>query len=130
MSHRDEHGRYLPQQKQIDLATISSPTQNEGVQHGGKDDHLEGLGLRSSLLLLHHRSALLPVPTLLVWGQEDSIIPVRYARRFAHRFPNAQVLILPDCGHWPQMEHAQAFNQAVLAILDSDAVAKDRRQGP
>ena len=83
------------------------------------------MGLRSSLLLLHHDGTPLPVPTLVVWGEEDRILSVEQARRFARRFPDVQLRILPDCGHWPQMEQADAFNQAVLAFLENAAVIKD-----
>lgn len=83
------------------------------------------MGLRSSLLLLHHDGTPLPVPTLVVWGEEDRILPVEQARRFARRFPSVQLHILPDCGHWPQMEQADAFNQAALAFLDKVTVVKD-----
>ena len=87
------------------------------------------LGLRSSLLLLHHGSV--PVPTLVVWGQEDRIIPVRHARRVARQVPEVQVRILPDCGHWPQMEQAEAFNEAVMAFLEDAVVAKkEEHKGP
>ncbi len=83
------------------------------------------MGLRSSLLLLHHDGTSLPVPTLVVWGQEDRIIPVEQARRFARRFPGVHLHVMPDCGHWPQMEQPDAFNDVVLAFLDKVAMVKD-----
>ena len=82
------------------------------------------LGLRPSLRLLHHSSVPLPVPTMVVWGQEDRIIPVRHARRVARQVPEVLVCVLPDSGHWPQMEQAQAFNEAVMAFLEDAVVAK------
>ena len=88
------------------------------------------LGLRPSLRLLHHSSVPLPVPTLVVWGQQDRIIPVKHARRVARHSPDVQVCVLPDCGHWPQMEQAQAFNEAVLAFLEDAVVVKEEHQGP
>ncbi len=84
------------------------------------------LGLRSSLLLLHHDGTQLPVPTLVVWGEEDRILPVQNAWRFARRFPDVQLRILPDCGHWPQMEQSQAFNAEVFTFLDKVVAVKDR----
>ncbi len=83
------------------------------------------MGLRSSLLLVQHGDSSLPAPTLVVWGEEDRILPVEQARRFARRFPGAQLHILPDCGHWPQMEQPDAFNDVVSAFLDKAAVVKD-----
>ncbi len=75
------------------------------------------LGLHRLLLLLHDSPAKIPAPTLIVWGHEDRVTPVEHAHRAASLIPGAQVCVLPDCGHWPQMEQAQAFNEALLAFL-------------
>jgi len=83
------------------------------------------LGLRPSLVVLHD-SWQPPVPTLIVWGQEDRIIPVEHARRVARQFSGIRVRILPDCGHWPQMEQAQVFNQEVTAFLEDSVTAVDQ----
>ena len=82
-------------------------------------------GLRPSLVLLHN-SMHVPVPTMVVWGQEDRIIPVEHAHRFARQVPGARVCILPDCGHWPQMEQAEAFNQSVLSFLEHAVAVEER----
>lgn len=75
-------------------------------------------GLRKSLVIPHHDLLDLPVPTLLVWGRQDKIIPVKHALHAAERYPAIEVRIFQDCGHWPQMEQSEAFNQAVLDFLD------------
>ena len=75
-------------------------------------------GLRKSLVVPHHDLLNLPAPTLLVWGRQDKIIPVKQAQHVAERYPSIEVRIFQDCGHWPQMEQSEAFNQAVLAFLD------------
>jgi len=43
-------------------------------------------------------------PTLIIWGENDSWIPVEFAHRFAADIPRAQLAILPNCGHVPQEE--------------------------
>lgn len=43
-------------------------------------------------------------PTLIVWGQEDSIIPVTDADRFHRDIKNSEVVIIDPCGHMPMME--------------------------
>ncbi len=84
------------------------------------------LGLRPHLRLLHDILADLPVPTLLIWGEEDVIIPVSHARQAAERYPDMQVCVIPDTGHWPHMEQPQKFNSRVMAFLDK-AAAGDAR---
>ncbi len=87
------------------------------------------LGLRPSHILLSN-SIRLSVPTLVVWGHEDRIIPVEHSRQFVRTVPDARVCILPDSGHWPQMEQAQAFNNAVLAFLEHTRATDEEPEGP
>jgi len=43
-------------------------------------------------------------PTLVVWGELDAVVPAEQAEDFARRVPHARVVILPGCGHVPQVE--------------------------
>jgi pimeloyl-ACP methyl ester carboxylesterase len=79
------------------------------------------LGLRPHLRLLHDILADLPIPTLLIWGEEDVIIPVTHARQAAWRYPDLDLCVIPDTGHWPHMEQPQEFNNRVMAFLDQNA---------
>ena len=56
------------------------------------------------------------MPTLVLWGREDRIVPVAHSDA-ARKIPNARVLIFEHCGHIPQFEHPQAFDQAVQEFL-------------
>ena len=57
------------------------------------------------------------VPTLIIWGKQDQIIPVAHARVAAQRLPDARLHILDGCGHVPNIERAEEFNQLVTAFL-------------
>lgn len=43
-------------------------------------------------------------PTLVLWGEQDHIIPVANARLFAEAIPGARLITYPDAGHLPQLE--------------------------
>ena len=43
----------------------------------------------------------LTMPGLVVWGMRDPYIPARFGRAFADAIPGAELLELPDAGHWP-----------------------------
>lgn len=49
------------------------------------------------------------VPTLLVWGECDTIVPPAVGRRLAHELPHARLEIIPRRGHVPQEECPAAF---------------------
>jgi 2-hydroxy-6-oxonona-2,4-dienedioate hydrolase len=63
--------------------------------------------------------ARLTVPTLMVWGLNDRSLPRDIGVEAFDYFVNGQFLFLPNCGHWPQTEHASTFNKAVLQFLDA-----------
>jgi pimeloyl-ACP methyl ester carboxylesterase len=49
------------------------------------------------------------VPTLVVWGDSDKLIPPSYAEAFARLIPSARLALIPRCGHLPQVEKAADF---------------------
>ena len=79
------------------------------------------MGLRSRMLVLHKLRDFLK-PLLIVWGEEDRILPVSHARRAARALPHIPVHVIPGCGHWPQMEKAPEFNALVGGFLSEVAV--------
>jgi pimeloyl-ACP methyl ester carboxylesterase len=46
----------------------------------------------------------LSVPSLFVWGDGDALVPAAFSRHVATALPSARQVILPDCGHVPQVE--------------------------
>ena len=61
-----------------------------------------------------HRIA---VPTLLVWGLNDTITPPSVAHDFARLLPRATLCFLDHCGHAPMMERPLAFNRCLAPFL-------------
>jgi 4,5:9,10-diseco-3-hydroxy-5,9,17-trioxoandrosta-1(10),2-diene-4-oate hydrolase len=70
---------------------------------------------RSIVEELHNITA----PTLIVWGQQDRILPVAHAQVARDRIANARLHIINQCGHMPQMERPDEFNAVVLEFLAS-----------
>ncbi|MGE3302703.1 MAG: alpha/beta fold hydrolase [Hyphomonadaceae bacterium] len=56
--------------------------------------------------------------TLIVWGRDDRVVPLDAALRLLWGLPDAQLHVYPNCGHWVQYEHADAFNRLILDFLD------------
>lgn len=56
-------------------------------------------------------------PAVLIWGQEDRILPVRQAAWVQDRLPRAQTFVLRDVGHAPQEEAPDAVNEIIIDFL-------------
>ncbi len=54
------------------------------------------------------------LPTLLIWGNNDTITPPFVAREFHRLIPNSELHFIDKCGHAPMMEQPEEFN----VILD------------
>jgi 2-hydroxy-6-oxonona-2,4-dienedioate hydrolase len=55
------------------------------------------------------------IPTLIIWGRNDTLIPVRYAKKF--KIPNSKIVILDHCGHYPYIEKIEEFVKIILKFL-------------
>lgn len=60
----------------------------------------------------------LTVPTLVLHGESDGLVPVAYARELAGRIPDATLVTIPGAGHLPMIEAEDAFLDAVTRFLD------------
>ncbi|WBA41542.1 alpha/beta fold hydrolase [Hymenobacter canadensis] len=57
------------------------------------------------------------VPTLLVWGLNDTITPPLVAHDFNRLIPHSELRFLDHCGHAPMMERPQEFNVLLRQFL-------------
>ncbi len=61
--------------------------------------------------------ARLPHPTLVVHGRDDGVIPLSNALHLLEVVPDVRLHVFGRCGHWTQIEHADAFGRLVLDFL-------------
>lgn len=71
---------------------------------------------------LHKWLHRIDVPTLLLWGANDRLFPPDYAFAYQRLIPGSRAVIIPDCGHLPQVEQRQAFVAALEGFLDRERV--------
>ena len=60
-------------------------------------------------------------PTLLMWGREDLVTPLKYGERLVRDLPNAKLVTYPRCGHFPMIEAIGASNRDLAQFLASSA---------
>jgi pimeloyl-ACP methyl ester carboxylesterase len=64
--------------------------------------------------LLHRLKRL---PTLLLWGRQDAIVPVSVGEAYQAAIPGAQLVVFEHCGHHPEVEQLPDFVQHVSTFL-------------
>jgi pimeloyl-ACP methyl ester carboxylesterase len=61
----------------------------------------------------------LRMPVLLLWGENDPLVPVPYAEQMHELIPQSRLVVLQDAGHVPMWENPAAFNGALLAFVNA-----------
>jgi pimeloyl-ACP methyl ester carboxylesterase len=81
------------------------------------------IAIRTAIHRMMHRpdsNPLLPsitVPTLVITGEEDALIPVDESRAMAKAVPGATLVIVPRAGHLANLEQPDAFNHSLHEFL-------------
>ncbi len=71
-------------------------------------------------------------PTLVICGREDRIVDSSVVQSAVEGLPNYRLVMIPKCGHAPQLEHPQVVNRLVLEFLKGNSrrpVASDKGSG-
>lgn len=93
-----------------------------GRNRFGSADYRAAGPLRPTLVRVVNedwRSALpsINVPVLLIWGSEDTEVPLRVAEEAMELLPDARLMTLDGAGHFPFLDQTEAFAEAVTAFL-------------
>jgi pimeloyl-ACP methyl ester carboxylesterase len=95
----------LPGAKEAFLKTLRSGVNLFGVHRA----HVDAL------------NAVLPtmkMPALVIWGEQDNFISAEHAEVLRGSLPNVQIRLFDNCGHLPQIECLEQFNNIALAFCD------------
>lgn len=82
-------------------------------------------GIVGSLMAMKDRPdstellAEIDVPTLIIHGDEDQIVPFEEAEKMRDAIPRAELVLVPGAGHLPNLEQAEGFNEAVWDFLET-----------
>jgi 2-hydroxy-6-oxonona-2,4-dienedioate hydrolase len=60
--------------------------------------------------------------TLVLWTTHDPTNPVSEAERLADLIPGAKLVVMQDCGHWPQFEDPDTFNAVHARFLSGEPI--------
>lgn len=119
------HGKinlfYIPGTVPSEMASryrewISRPDLTETLV-GAARSGLDMGGQRSSIIRTSHL-AKLAMPTLVVWGKNDPVIPLAHGERATPLIPLGRLAVIDRCGHCPQLERPDEFNRITRAFLE------------
>ncbi|HEY8459117.1 MAG TPA: alpha/beta hydrolase, partial [Blastocatellia bacterium] len=74
--------------------------------------------------ILDGKTKAIKAPTLVIWGNNDELAPLGMGKAFVEDIPGAQLVVIDNCGHVPQMEKPAEFNSALLKFLGSVQTAQ------
>jgi pimeloyl-ACP methyl ester carboxylesterase len=57
------------------------------------------------------------VPTLIIWGRTDQVTDLSLGKRYEKGIAGAKLVVFDECGHAPQIEKPEQFNELVLEFL-------------
>ena len=63
-------------------------------------------------------------PVLIIWGDNDTLIPLTHYEQFINDFPYSDRCLITDCGHIPQEEKGPEVLAAMLPFLDKASAAE------
>lgn len=63
------------------------------------------------------RLPLITAPTLVLWGAQDTLVPVAHGERYAAAIPGARLVTVPECGHLPAIEQPGITAELIAAFV-------------
>lgn len=118
------HPQAIPQEVVDEVyQTARDPRAGEAYASWQKSEWLWH-GPRTDLIgRLHEITA----PTLIIHGEQDRVLPLSCARRAHACIKHSQLVVLPGCGHWAQVDDPQAFIRIVGQFLQNTTSARTVR---
>ena len=99
---------------------ISAPLAYELLSGAGKPGFVDALQALYDYRI-RDRLPEIACPTLVVWGADDPLVPLRHAFEYEDLIPDARATVFPQTGHAPMLEQPERFNAALLSFLHEDA---------
>lgn len=99
--------------------SMSAPLAYELMRGSGKHGFIPALEACLSYPI-RERLPEIACPTLILWGEDDHVIPVGDAARFERLIPDARKVILPDTGHVSMLERPELVNALLERFLEEE----------
>ncbi len=102
-------------------AIYQQPGMAEAMRH---NMILQEMEVRQRNILRAEDYGRIQAPTLVIWTSDDPTADVTEGRRIASMIPGALFTVMDGCGHWPQFEDPELFNQMHVDFLLGKPVSR------
>jgi pimeloyl-ACP methyl ester carboxylesterase len=99
-------------------ARLPAPLVAEQMRGSGKPGFIDAFDALMSYRI-RDRLEEISVPTLVVWGTGDHLVPLKDADEFVGLIPEAEKVVFEDTGHTPQLERPAAFNDVLREFVSA-----------
>ncbi len=72
----------------------------------------------------------LKTKTLILWGENDTIVSAEESKRFNEDLENSEVVLIPECGHCPQQEKPKETAEALINFIEGENAASLKVENP
>jgi pimeloyl-ACP methyl ester carboxylesterase len=76
---------------------------------------------------ISREASLIRPPTMLIWGEEDTHIPISDAFRLRDTIPNSRLIVFRHCGHLPPTEYPAKFVEVVVDFCNAGVALRKPR---
>jgi pimeloyl-ACP methyl ester carboxylesterase len=94
----------------------SEPMASRGGRHALLQTAKQCIPPRSDEMIAKLSS--ITVPTLLLWGREDAVIPLKVGQLLEQAIPNSKLEVIDNCGHIPQEEKPDETIERICKFLE------------
>ncbi len=97
------------------IKNYSKPLRLAGSYHALVETAKELIPRDAEEITKHYKE--INIPTLLIWGQYDKVIPLEIGRRLQKDIPNSKLIVIPECGHMPPEEKPKETAKIISDFL-------------
>ena len=65
-----------------------------------------------------HLAGSISVPTLLIWGKQNAVVPIDCAKRYEEIIPNVRLELIDNSGHYPDIEQPAELASRIIGFLN------------
>lgn len=99
------------------IAAYTAPIAAPGGKHALRETGRQLVPVNLDELIKRYKD--IKVPTLIIWGRQDKIIPLKVGQLLDRDIANSTLKVIEECGHAPQEEKPEETVPLVLGFLQS-----------